>query len=592
MSVILTAAWLAAFPAASPETLDAINVSASRRPQPVAETLASVSVIERAQIEASQATDLLELLRRQPGLDFARTGGSGQTTSLFLRGSNFNHLLVLVDGVRVSSNNTGAVAFEHLPLAQIERIEIVRGPRAAYWGSDAIGGVLAITTRQPQGAEVALRLGSAGRRGLSAGYGAGDADAGFSLLAGAEDYDGFSAQTPDGFAYDPDDDGYRRRHLGLRAQHALGSQLLSASALLVRAETDFDQGVSDADQHSLSLVLEGPLAEGWQHRLQLGGNRDDLDTPAFFSRFLSRRQQLDWTHDIRVSEHGQLLAGMQLQREQGSSVDSFSGVDQYAEVLQHQALFTAWQGRSGAFDHEVSLRYDDHERFGGELSSQLALGWRFDAGRLYLSWGQGFRAPNLGELYSPGFGGLFAGNPNLDPEQSRSLELGLQGELAGFDLGLNLYRTRIDQLIAFQGSETFQAINIAEAAIDGAELTLSRRFGDLALAANATWQDPRNAANDAPLLRRPQRKLGLDLDYALDERSRLGADLSAVSAREDFGATLGGYGLLGLRAETRLGQDWMVGARLDNALDHDYTWAAGFAAAGREWILTLRWQPE
>ena len=590
MSVILAAAWLAATPAATPDTLDAITVSASRRAQPVREALASVSVIERAQIDRSQASDLLELLRREVGLDFARTGGTGQTTSLFLRGTNSNHLLVLIDGIRVASSNTGAVALEHLPLAQIERIEIVRGPRASYWGSDAIGGVLAITTRQPEGPEAALRVGSEGRLGLSAGWGVRQADGHFSLTVGGEDYDGFSAQTPDGFAYDPDDDGYRRRHLSLHAGRQLGSQQLSLSVLALRAETEFDQGVSDAEQHSLALSLEGPLGEGWQHRLSLGGNRDDLDTPVFFNRFLSRRQQLDWVHDVRLGGSEQLLAGVQLQREKGSSVDTFGQVNQYAEQLDHAAVFTALQGRNGAFDHELALRYDDHERFGGELSSQLAVGWRFDPGRLYLSFGEGFRAPNLNELYSPGFGGLFAGNPNLGPESSRSLELGLDTDLAGTALALNIYRTRVNDLIAFEGGQSFQAVNIAEAAVDGAELTLSRRFETLSVAANATWQDARNAATDAELLRRPRRKLALDLDYDLSANAHVGADLAYVSQRQDIAGELASYSLLGLRAETRLGDDWHLGARINNALDREYAWAAGFGAPGREWLVTLRWQ--
>ncbi|MCB1589860.1 MAG: TonB-dependent receptor, partial [Xanthomonadales bacterium] len=181
-------------------------------------------------------------------------------------------------------------------------------------------------------------------------------------------------------------------------------------------------------------------------------------------------------HDVRLGGSEQLLAGVQLQREKGSSVDTFGQVNQYAEQLDHAAVFTALQGRHGAFDHELALRYDDHERFGGELSSQLAVGWRFDPGRLYLSFGEGFRAPNLNELYSPGFGGLFAGNPNLGPESSRSLELGLDTDLAGTALALNIYRTRVNDLIAFEGGQSFQAVNIAEAAVDGAELTLSRRF--------------------------------------------------------------------------------------------------------------------
>lgn len=171
MSMFLTAALLAALPAATPETLDTVTVSASRRPQAAAEALADVSVIERAQIEASGAPDLLELLRGLAGVDLARGGGSGQQTSLFLRGSNSNHTLFLVDGVRVNSANTGAAAFEHLPLDQIERIEIIRGPRASYYGSDAIGGVIAISTREHTGPSMLLRAGSHGRAAAAAAWG-------------------------------------------------------------------------------------------------------------------------------------------------------------------------------------------------------------------------------------------------------------------------------------------------------------------------------------------------------------------------------------------------------------------------------------
>jgi len=257
MSLILTAALLAAAPV-NPKTLDVVTVTASRRPQMVADTLAEVTVLERADIEASQAPDVLELLRFLPGIDLVRTGGSGQTSSVFMRGSNSNHVLFLIDGVRIASSNTGAAAFEHLPIDQIERIEIVRGPRASYWGSDAIGGVIAVTTRERDGAG-SLRIGSNGRVGASASAGARNDHGAFSVQVGGEDYDGFSAQTPDGFSYNPDDDGYQNRNLGLRGRVALGEQELSFSGLIMRADVDFDQGQTDVDQDALAATLNGPL---------------------------------------------------------------------------------------------------------------------------------------------------------------------------------------------------------------------------------------------------------------------------------------------------------------------------------------------
>src|SRR5882724_3795723 len=148
-----------------------VEVTASRVAETVDASLADVSVITRADIDASAAPDLIDLLRLQAGVDVARTGGAGEQTSVFLRGSNSNHVLVLIDGVRVASANTGAFAFENLPLDAVEHIEIVRGPRASYWGSDAIGGVIQIFTRKFDAAHLAVSGGSYRSADGSAGIG-------------------------------------------------------------------------------------------------------------------------------------------------------------------------------------------------------------------------------------------------------------------------------------------------------------------------------------------------------------------------------------------------------------------------------------
>ena len=593
MSVSLTVALLAALPMSTPEAeaLDAVTVTASRRPQAAADVLAEVSVIDRAQIDASGAPDLLELLRRQPGVDLARTGGSGQQTSLFLRGGNSNHVLFLVDGVRVASANTGAAAFEHLPLDQVERIEIIRGPRASYFGSDAISGVIAITTRERSGASALLRVGSHGRTAAAAAYGASSERGAFSVQLGGEEYDGFSASLPGAFGYDPDDDGYSHRNLGLRGRYELGSQRLGFSALATRQDVEFDQGATAVDQHALAATLEGPLASGWMHRLTLGGARDDLDTPAYFARFLTRRQNLDWVHDVALAGDQHLVFGANLQREHGRNLDTFAGpVSVFDESLSHQAGFVGWQGVRGAFEYEGALRYDDHETFGGETTAQAALGWRFESGRVYANWGQGFRAPNLNELYSPGYGGLFGGNPDLEPERSRALELGLDLRLGATILGINAYRNDIDELIAYQGGDTFQAINVARARIDGVELSFEQRIDAWTLAANTTWQDARDADTGSDLLRRPARKANVDLDYALSESLRLGAGVIYASSRQDFDGELPAYTVLDLRADWAIAAAWHLTARLGNAFDREYSLASGFATAGRELTLTLRWE--
>ena len=183
--IALASLCAASVRADEPEVQPTVQVTASRVAETVDDTLASVSIITRADIDASGAPDLLELLRLQAGVDIARTGGAGEQTNVFLRGTNSNHVLVLIDGVRVASANTGAFAFENLPLDAVERIEIVRGSRTSYWGSDAIGGVIQVFTRRLAGPHVAASYGSYESADGSVGYGMQSEAGGFSVQVGA-----------------------------------------------------------------------------------------------------------------------------------------------------------------------------------------------------------------------------------------------------------------------------------------------------------------------------------------------------------------------------------------------------------------------
>ncbi len=172
-----------------------VVVTATRHAQTIDDSLAGVSVITREDIDRAATRDLVDLLRLQTGIDIVRSGGLGQQTSLFMRGSNSNHVLVLIDGVRIASANTGGYAWENLPLGQIERIEIVRGPRAAQWGSDAIGGVIQIFTRRGEGLDVTTLVGSHRTAGAEAGWGHRQPGHGYRLRVGYLDSEGFTRRT-------------------------------------------------------------------------------------------------------------------------------------------------------------------------------------------------------------------------------------------------------------------------------------------------------------------------------------------------------------------------------------------------------------
>ena len=574
-------------------SLGPVVVTANRQETSVAETLASVTVLTRADIEQSQAPDLPDLLARQAGIDVARSGGPGQASTIFLRGGNSGHALVLVDGIRVNPATQGAIDFAHLPLAQIERIEIVRGPRAALWGSDAIGGVIQIFTRDPSRPFVELHAGSYGRAGASAGVGISSQRGRGGIVLGEDRLRGFSA-TNKNYPYGdfPDDDGYRNRNLSLRGQATVGSQQLTASGLLTSADVEFDEGRTAALNRVAGIGLNGALSARWSHALTLGHSSEDLDTPVYGSRFGSSRTSLDWVNTVTLDARNTLNVGLNWSRESGYSDEAFSGGFQASR--RNAALFASWRARLDTHLIDLSLRRDENSQFAGATTVNLAWGWQAAPNlRLRASWGQGFRAPDFNELYYPGFLGLFAGDENLQPERSDSAEIGAEwSPSAGQRLGLSAYRTRVDQLIAFDGPK-FQAINIDRAAIDGLELEYRWQRGGASFEGNASWLDARDAESGERLLRRARRKASMSASYRFPSRVAIGLDLSGFSARPDVGPVqLAGYARLDYRMAAPLAHGWSVEGRIENLADRDYQLIDGYSTPGRSGMLNVRWSAD
>lgn len=564
-------------------------VTPSRMPEALDRSLAPVSVISREDIRLSAAQDLYELLRLQPGVDIVRTGGPGTQTSIFLRGTNSNHVLVLIDGVRVSSANTGAYAWEQLPLNQIERVEIVRGPRGSLYGSDSIGGVIHVFTRSNPEPYGRITAGSYGTAEAEGGLGYQGERTRLSLTAGYRDVDGFSAQNPAGFSYHPDDDGYRSASLGFKGSTEAGYGRWQYSLLAIDTESEFDQGVSDAEQTISAIGFRGYVSPSWDYELLAGYVRDDLssDFGFFTTEFESRRFELGWQNHVDLGEGQQLSIGLDYYRESGRSAESWD------QSRNNAGVFASYDRRFERLHLQVSGRLDDNSRFGSKLTGQVAVG--YDLGsrwQLIGSYGTAFRGPNLSEQYSPGFGGLFAGNPDLDPESSASGEIGLrwQHERMG-RFAASLFRTDVDDLIAFNG-ELFQAINVDEARLEGLELEYTLAPEGWLLNASATLQHTEDRATGMPLLRRPEEKGSVTLDRQFDNGSWVGVEWFYSGEREDFGGvTLSDYHLLNLRAGWSFTPAWRLELRGENLGDEAYEPAYGFNSAGRSWFLSLAWLP-
>lgn len=591
----LAAAMAAVFPSSAQanniKTLDTLVVTAHRSDVSTKRALASVTVIEREAIEASQAPDLIDLLGRQAGIDISRTGGPGQSSTVFLRGSNANHSLVLIDGLRVNSASQGVFDFAHLPLARIERIEIVRGPRAALWGSDAIGGVIHIFTRDPNKTAAELRAGSFGRFGADANTGHANAAHSVGVGVGIDRQRGFSATNANAWGHNPDNDSYRNRSVNFAARTQLGNQRIAITGLATDADVEFDQGATSARNANAGMLIGGALATAWEHSLSLGLSREDLRTPAFGSTIESRRQSLDWLISRSFTNVGTLNLGLNSHHESTLSSSDFSGTV-FDRSRNNHAGFVSWHSQLQRFDYELALRHDDSSQFGSAATGQAALGWQAsDTLRWRASWGEGYRAPNFNELYHPGFGGWYAGSAHLMPEQSRSREVGLDWSPAGnHRFGLSAYHTDVSELIAFAGNRA-QAINIANAKLQGVELGYGWHKGAFRMQTNATWQDAINADTGRDLLRRAKRKLTASADYQFANQWQLGIDALAVSARRDFSSQLPGFARFDLRLGLPINAQWTLEARIENLADKNYQWANGYNTPDRSGLIRLRWQP-
>ncbi len=583
--------------------LEPVVVTATRTARTVDDTLAAVTVIDRAYIERQQAQSVQDLLRGQPGIGIANNGGLGKVTSVFLRGTESDQVLVLIDGVKVGSASAGTTPFQNIPVEQIERIEIVRGPRSSLYGSEAIGGVIQIFTRKGGGGLkpfVSVGGGSFETVKASVGISGGGERGSFNLSGSGLDTAGFNACNgkpfPNGagcFTVEPDKDGFRNLSGSLRAGYRFeNGPEVDVHALIASADSDFD-GTVENETESLQVVYGGKLRYSpidiWDITLTAGQSLDDSDNflnGTFQSRFDTERDSVFFQNDISLAENHLLTLGFDYQLDLLDSTEAFTVTSR-----DNKGLYAQYQGSYAAHNLDLSIRHDDNEQFGGRTTGGAAWGYKVWEGiRFSASYGTAFKAPTFNELYFPGFG-----NPNLAPETSRTLEFGLAGKHSWGHWSLNVYETRVDDLISFDAN-IFAPANIDQALIRGLEAILTTQLYGFDLSTNLTLLDPENRSNGPDrgnvLPRRAEQSFRVDVDRMFGD-FRVGATVQGDGRRfDDLGNTrrLGGYAVVDLRGEYIFSKAWRLQARLVNLLDKDYQTAAFFNQQGRSWFLTLRYQ--
>jgi len=595
-----------------------IIVSANRIDTPVEQVASSVTVISEEDISRKQQNQLVEALKDVPGIDVVQSGPNGGNASVFIRGANSEHTLVLIDGIEANNPiaTNRAFNFSNITLDNIEKIEILRGPQSTLYGSDALGGVINITTKKGAGAPTAYASFEGGGYSTlreKAGFSGGSDALSYSLAYLREDSEGISAaDRRDGnLERDRFDNNSISGRVGINPTKNLESNVF------IRYEgghTDIDNngGIGGDDpNHVLDIgqlfsraEIKSTLFDGRLHQtLGFGLSdhklNDDNDPDSAHpvdmvrSNYTGKLFKFDWQNVVAIDEMLTILAGIDAKQERGSSnyeSNSFFGPfsDQLTEVrAQSTGYYSQAQvSLADQFFTTFGIRLDDNSRFGQKVSYRIAptytapnYGTKFSS-----TVGTGYKAPSLSQLFSS------FGNQDLKAEKSLGVDAGVEQSLFEdrLNVGLTYFWSRFRNLIDFN-PDTFIFSNINESKSDGLEAAAAVNItDDLSLTVNYTLTNTKDIGTGESLLRRARNKFGGELASKIGQHGRISINVRAVGTRadNDFStypasrSELAGYGLVNMAASYDLSKRVQLFARLDNLFDKRYQDVLGYGTAG------------
>lgn len=566
-----------------------IIVTATRTAQTVDENLSPVVVITREDLKNEVGAEITDILHRYPGIDISRSGGPGQQSSIFIRGAESDHTLVMIDGVKINPGTIGTASIQNIPLDMIERIEIVKGPRSTLYGSDAIGGVINIITRKQKQKgtyyEANIGGGSFGTEsaGFSAHNNAGDRAAGINVNASRSD--GFPTLTTATL-----DRGYDNLSVNLYGKKRLGETDVTIEHWQAEGNTEyFDFLANPIDQDfktsTTAVSFNSNPTTNWVSKLKLSYFDDNIEQNQSDDYVRTRRTALDWQNDIQAGDRQLLTAGLYLSNENTGSLSFGSGFDIDTDV---NAVFV--QDNISLDNHQIlaGARYSDHETYGDHTTWNLEYGYRLTQHwKLIAAANTGFRSPSSTDRFG------FGGNPDLKPEESLNRELGIRYRKNSHTFTLNAFDNQIDELILYFDPDGFLGPlpgsnqNIAETRIKGVEASYQYTSNNWMFTLGAIDQNPENISDNTLLLRRPEQKYNLSVGHKGDSH-RVELDATHVSERLDYGGIpLDAYTLVSLKGEYRFTKKLTASARVENLTDEDYALADGYNTPERSYYLKL-----
>ena len=588
---------------------DTVVVTATRTPQPLADIISDTVTIKAEQIAEAGAGSVVDLLKRQRGIEVTRNGGAGSSSNVYIRGANSNQSIVLVDGVRIGSSTTGAANWSAIPLTAIDHIEIVYGSLSSLYGADAIGGVIQIFTKKGQGAPAVTAFAGYGSDKTReadvtvSGATGGEHSFGYAVSAGKEKSDGFSSARPGLSSYNPDDDGYDKENVSgqFSLQLAKGYE---AGALFMHSKLDSQYDAARAGSYDVrsknvidtaSVYAKAQLLPIWDSLLQYSETKDKGEnytnaTAAGYARINTKQSFITWKNDVRIG--ADVLQLLYEHREEKVQSNGSNGV--LNRQRDTNSFAASYNARRGANLLSASVRRDN-TAYGSQNTGSLGYGYNItQALRATASYGTSFRAPTYNELYFPGYG-----NPANKPEEGRNAEVGLRYDDGVNALSAGYYRNRLtDMLVNINpcpfgptGYPDGCAYNVNRAMLEGITLSAATRLAGVNFAANLDWQDPKDETTGKRLLRRAKKHGNVTADYRVGAL-KAGVELEVSGDRYDDAANknrLGGYSLVNLYATYAFSRDWSALVRWNNIGDKRYDLARNYATPGSNVFAGIRY---
>ena len=586
-------------------SLDEVVVTATRQPTRTNELLSDVTVIGREEIEAAgPAAAVIDVLGRQPGVEIFRNGGIGTASNVMIRGTASKHVVLLVDGVRVNSATMGYPSWAHIPLQQIERIEILRGAASSLYGSDAIGGVIQVFTKKGQGPlrfHGEMGYGSHGTSAVNAGFSGSQNGWSYSLQAGYQNTRGFSATNRNVSYgnYHPDDDRFHETSASGGLSYTFAKdQELGVRFFYSDDRSHYDQGPTsdyweDGRISSFNLYSLNRFASFWTSTLRLGRSTDEQNSfsdGVSTGKYNTEQIQYQWQNDFSLPVGAALLAVERLEEK----IDTTTAFDRDKRHI--DSIIAGWKGNIDAHRLQFDLRRDKNSQYGGKTTGFAAYGYQFTPDwRANVSYGTAFKAPTFNDLYFPS-----GSNPNLKPETAKNKEIAIHYEAGLHHASITVFQNDIKDMITWAPDPTdpngwtWLPYNIAKAKVRGVTLAYDGTLYGLDVRASADFQDPRDLEADKVATNHARRHGSLSVGQR-DGLYDWNVEWQVHSKRyrnADNTQTLGGYGLVNVQAGYRFAPGWTVFARANNIFDKKYTLAYGYNTDGANFFVGLRYSPK